>query len=199
MYQEEDNNKQISKIILVITGVVSLVFIMIFFFQVMKNTDKKKIYVDNLLVNYVGENPEWAKCRSIQVDYFDDFVKEYSFDNGNNWQTDNIYEVCQNGVITVKIRDKKQKELGKGTINIINIDNITPTIIIKGDLIVKVNEKINLLSDVTAVDNESGINGKISINPKIIDTSKVGNYVVTYQVYDKAGNFSSKKRTIIIE
>ncbi|MEG0826147.1 MAG: DUF5011 domain-containing protein [Bacilli bacterium] len=199
MYQEEDNNKQISKIILVITGVVSLVFIMIFFFQVMKNTDKKKIYVDNLLVNYVGENPEWAKCRSIQVDYFDDFVKEYSFDNGNNWQTDNIYEVCQNGVITVKIRDKKQKELGKGTINIINIDNITPTIIIKGDLIVKVNEKINLLSDVTAVDNESGINGKISINPKIIDTSKIGNYVVTYQVYDKAGNFSSKKRTIIIE
>ena len=197
MYQEEEN-KTISPIIIIITGIIAAVLIFIFFKEVVEEYKRKNAYIDNLDITYVGNPEEWQKCKTISVNNFESNIKEYSFDNGENWQESNLYEVCQNGLINVLVRNGRGKEVGKGSINVSGIDIISPTII-TSDITIKVGEKINLLADVEVVDNESGVLGSVTYSPKFIDTSKEGIYTITYKVYDKAGNSSTKLRVITVE
>ena len=55
MYQEEEN-KTISPIILIITGIIAAVLIFIFFKEVVEEYKRKNAYIDNLDITYVG-NP----------------------------------------------------------------------------------------------------------------------------------------------
>ena len=194
LYQEEDNHA-ISPIILIITGVVAVILMIIFLYQV--TGENKNVYIDSLDISYIGSGEVWAECHEISVNDYDERIKEYSFDGGRTWQESNIYKVCENGNIAVRVRNKKQEEIGKGSINVTKVDNITPTIIAR-DVIIKIGDDIDLLEDVNAIDNESGINGHIGYTPKKIDTSKEGTYSVTYKVYDKAGNLATKIRTITV-
>lgn len=197
MYQEEEN-KNISPVVLIITGIIAIILIFVFFKEVIEEYNRRNAYIDNLDISYVGINEEWQKCRTISVNNYESNIKEYSFDNGENWQESNLFEVCQNGLINVKVRNNKGKEVGSGSITISGIDLISPTLIMD-DVTIKVGDEINLLDGVKAVDNESGILGSITYSPKFIDTSKVGIYTVKYKVYDKAGNSTTKERVITVE
>lgn len=196
MYQEEES-KTINPILLIITGIIAIILIVVFFIEVIDERIRKDSYIDNLNISYV-ESDEWQKCRTISVNNYEANIKEYSFDNGNNWQDSNLYEVCQNGLVNIKVRNSKGKEIGSGSINVTGVDNIAPTII-TNDITIKVNDDINLLDGVEVSDNESGILGSVTYSPKYIDTSKEGIYQVTYKVYDRVGNYTTKIRVITVE
>lgn len=195
MYQEE-NNYTVSPIILIITGVAALVLIVMFFVQVYDARKIKNAFIDDLKLSY--DTSEWSKCKIVSVNYYDNRIVEYSFDGGINWIVDNTYSLCENKTLSVKVRNNKGKEIGSDTIDVNMIDSITPTIILK-DITINVGSKFDLLSDVIAVDNESGISGNITYSPKTIDTSKVGEYIISYKVYDKAGNYTIKDRLISVK
>ncbi len=73
----------------------------------------------------------------------------------------------------------------------------TPPVINVSNKRILQNQKIDLLSIVEAIDNEDGnITSKIKINGTV-DTSKIGNYKITYSVTD-SGNLTTTK-TITIE
>ncbi len=66
------------------------------------------------------------------------------------------------------------------------------------DINIKVNEKINLNDGVLVSDSISGLSGDYEIVNSNIDTSKVGEYTVTYKAVDKAGNETLINRNISI-
>lgn len=87
-----------------------------------------------------------------------------------------------------------------GTEQEVLLDTVKP--VIKGvkSHCVFVNEKINYLRGVTALDNVDGnLTKKIKVNRSKINLKKAGKYVVTYSVSDKAGNTAIKKATIRVK
>jgi len=195
MYQEEKNTS-VNPIVLFITGVLSIVLTVAFFIQVFGSANAKKNTSIDLNVDYVT-SATWAKCKTIKVTNEDSAIKSYSFD-GTNYQESNTYEVCSNGLVTVKAKNSKDKEIGTGSITVTGIDNITPTIIVK-DITVKIGDTVDLLDSVVAVDNESGISGSIKVEPNEIDTKASGTFTFVYTVNDKAGNTGTRNRKITVE
>ncbi len=193
MYQEEHSTK-ISPILLLGTGIIAFILIGVFLIQIINS--KKIPYNDNLNISIVDAS-KWTKCKTVVVNEYQQNIQSYSFDNGQTWQESNMYEACEAATLTVKVRNKKEKEVGKGTIKVDNIDYINPTILVQ-DIVIKQYEPIDLTSDVTVTDGESGIDGFVTCTPATIDTSKLGDVTVTYRVYDKTGNMAEKERVITI-
>ena len=121
-------------------------------------------------------------------------IKEYSFNNGQNWQDSNIYTIEENKEITIQVRDN-QGNIASQTIKVNNIDKTVPTL----DLTKTENNKESATIAIKGSDNESGIL-KCSINgidvtlkdgTYKLKVTENGNYIVT--VYDKAGNSTTKE------
>ncbi len=120
-------------------------------------------------------------------------IDAYSFDDGQNWQTENIYTVSENKQIKIQVRDKG----GSIATQIIEVDNIDKTIPIL-ELNKQENDKESAKIIIRGSDNESGIAG-CSINGIDVTlergnyqftTTQNGTYTVT--IYDKAGNSTTK-------
>ena len=81
-----------------------------------------------------------------------------------------------------------------------NISNQAPEIFIDGlKTTITVGEKFNKLDGVSAIDFEDGnITDKIVVTGDV-DTSKAGEYELTYEVTDKNGNKSSITVIITVE
>ena len=76
--------------------------------------------------------------------------------------------------------------------------NNAPTIE-ANDKIIKVGTEFNPLSDVTAFDAEDGdITNKINIVSNNVNTSKVGNYEVVYEVTDSKGVSTTKVISVVV-
>ena len=76
--------------------------------------------------------------------------------------------------------------------------NNAPTIE-SNDKIIKVGTEFNPLSDVTAFDAEDGdITNKINIVSNNVNTSKVGNYEVVYEVTDSKGVSTTKVISVVV-
>lgn len=87
---------------------------------------------------------------------------------------------------------------------IINQKEVEDTIkpVLKGvrNRTVYVQEKINWLKGITAVDNvDRKITKKVKVDCKKVNLKKPGKYTVTYSVTDKAGNKTVKKATIRVK
>lgn len=108
--------------------------------------------------------------------------------------TDNINEnIPGEYKVTYKLKNTKVER------NVVVKDNIAPTIKLNGNekVIVKINSEYKELG-ATAIDT---IDGDLSTNIKIesnIDTTKIGNYKVTYRVTDKSGNNNLIEREVLV-
>ena len=76
------------------------------------------------------------------------------------------------------------------------LDKTAPSIQGVKNIKVNLNEAVDLEQGVVLEDFGSGIDGTYSYMPKKIDTSKIGNTVVTYTAKDKAGNVSIIEKNI---
>ncbi len=93
--------------------------------------------------------------------------------------------------VTYKVKDSRGKETTK-TIKVTVIEDKVPEIIAK-DLTVFKNDKFNELSNVKAIDLEDkDLTSKIKVIENTVDTSKLGEYKVTYKVTDSANNTTKK-------
>lgn len=80
--------------------------------------------------------------------------------------------------------------------NVFNLDNTKPVITLNGDSVVTVNKGSTYTElGATASDEHSGISGSVSISGTV-NTNVIGTYTITYTISDKAGNTSTKTRTI---
>ena len=99
-----------------------------------------------------------------------------------------------NYIVTYSLKNSKIER------NVIVKDNIEPVITLNGDE--KIKQYVNAEykeQGAKAVDNIDGdITEKIETTGSV-DTSKAGNYTITYTVKDKEGNVATKKREIIVE
>ena len=98
--------------------------------------------------------------------------------------------------VTYKVVDSRNKETTK-TIKVTVIKNESPVIDAKDIKIFK-DEKFNELDNVKATDKEDGdLTSKIEVTENTVDTKKIGEYKVTYNVTDSANNTTTK--TIKVE
>ena len=114
--------------------------------------------------------------------------------------TSNDLDVSKVGTYTYTytIEYKKKTNIATRTINV--IDNINPEITLKGE------SEISLYKDdkykelgFTALDNYDGdLTEKVEVDSNV-DTSKVGEYTITYTVKDNSGNTAQAKRIIKVK
>lgn len=200
---EEKNTKRdgsgLLKILIIIIFILTIIYIVLGFDMLKLGNKNCNKYINPLNILYVSGTNEWASdCKRIKVENFEVDVREYSFDNGKTWQESNVYTVCQEGQVLVKIRDANQKILGEGIFNVSDIDSTPPTLEIPGDITVKIGTSVDLKEGVRASDNESGLNGGVLISPSTIDIYKAGETTVSYSVSDKAGNKITKTRKVTV-
>lgn len=101
-------------------------------------------------------------------------------------------------VITYKVVDNANRETSK-SITITVIEDLEP-VITASDIYLKVGDTFNEKADVKAVDNEDkDITNKITVIYNNVDTTKEGNYKVTYQVKDSFGHIVTKDINVIVE
>ena len=118
-----------------------------------------------------------------------DISKDIQISNNINTKTTGKYYV------TYTVKYKKKSTTVTRAVNV--VDTTSPTLTLHGD------EAINIAQDSQykelgcyAQDNYEGdISSKISISSDV-DTSKIGNYTVTYTVSDSSGNTSSITRIV---
>ena len=200
---EEKNTKRdgsgLLKILIIIIFILTIIYIVLGFDMLKLGNKNCNKYINPLNILYVSGTNEWASdCKRIKVENFEVDVREYSFDTGKTWQESNVYTVCQEGQVLVKIRDANQKILGEGIFNVSDIDSTPPTLEIPGDITVKIGTSVDLKEGVRASDNESGLNGGVLISPSTIDIYKAGETIVSYSVSDKAGNKITKTRKVTV-
>ncbi len=81
----------------------------------------------------------------------------------------------------------------------IKVDTTKPTIHGIADLVIDMNTNIDLLEGVTATDSTSKVNGSVKIIENNLDVTKAGEYFVTYEAVDNAGNINTTTRKIVVE
>ncbi len=84
------------------------------------------------------------------------------------------------------------------TSKFIKVDTKKPTINGISDLVIDRNTKIDLMKGVSASDSMSKVAGDVKIISNNLDITKTGEYTVTYQVSDNAGNVKTQSRKIIV-
>lgn len=97
---------------------------------------------------------------------------------------------------TYEVKYKSLKK--KVTREVKVIDNVKPTLVLKGqsEVLHIVNKEYKDLG-VTAKDNYDGdLTSKVELDKSKLDTTKVGDYVVTYKVKDSSGNEGSITRKV---
>jgi len=120
---------------------------------------------------------KYNEMGAIAYNYDEDLTKDIQISDNINENIPGKYKV------TYKLKNTKAER------NVIVKDNIAPSIKLNGNekVIVKINSEYKELG-ATAIDT---IDGDLSTNIKIesnIDTSKIGDYKVTYRITDKSGN-----------
>ena len=93
--------------------------------------------------------------------------------------------------VTYKVKDSRNKETTK-TIKVTVIKDEAPVINAK-DISIYKDDKFNELNNVKATDKEDkDLTSKIKVIENTVDTTKVGEYKVTYKVTDSANNTTKK-------
>ncbi len=81
----------------------------------------------------------------------------------------------------------------------VKVDSVKPTIHGIADVVIDMNADIDLLDGVSASDATSLVAGDVEIVENNLDVTKAGEYFVTYQVSDNAGNVETVVRKIVVE
>jgi len=179
------NNGQKNILTLLILSIIGILFCSIRLYQVL-NTPKiilngKEIITMNLYEDY---NELGAKAYKNDENISDKIIISGNINNKEPGEYKISYSVDNEKIYR----------------SIIVKDNVIPTITINGpeELIIGLNT--NYLDEgAIATDNvDKDITKKIEISSNV-DTSKVGNYTVTYTVKDSANNVATKTRNVIVK
>lgn len=149
-----------------------------------------------LRVGQVNTEPDVIKGNA-QVDVYSKFsgqavsVPVNIKDDGGYTNLIGIYPI----IFAINNDSKAQISI-KGTV----IDGNAPVITIT-DLLteIDINENIDLNTGISASDKEDGsLNNKIFVSPLMLDTSKAGVYVVTYNIIDSDGNTTIATKVVVV-
>lgn len=126
-------------------------------------------------------------------------IEAYSFDGGKNFQESSSYEVLENGVFALVVRDINGRLSKVVSVAVRNIDKEAPQINFENPTTVQLNSNFSVRTGVVVTENGSGLANSYVATPASIDTKTEGTYNVTYTAVDKVGNYTEKTRTIIVK
>lgn len=126
-------------------------------------------------------------------------IEAYSFDGGKNFQDSPEYEVLENGNFTLVVKDINGRLSNAVIVAIRNIDKDVPQINFENPTTVQLNSPFSVRTGVVVTENGSGLANSYVATPNSIDTKTEGTYEVTYTAVDKVGNYTEKKRTIVVK
>lgn len=126
-------------------------------------------------------------------------IKAYSFDGGKNFQDSPEYEVLENDNFTLVVKDINDRLSNPVIVAIRNIDKEAPQINFENPTTVQLNNPFSVRTGVVVTENGSGLSNSYVATPSSIDTKTEGTYEVTYTAVDKVGNYTEKKRTIVVK
>ena len=197
MEMYERRNHKLAKIITVSVMVVSFLFIILFIVLMVQDNKKKPLIK---YPTYELSTKDWTSGNVvINVTSDKTKIKAYSFDGGKNFQDDPSYEVLENGVFVLVVKDTNDRLSKKVSIPVRNIDKEAPQINFENPTTVQLNSTFSVRNGVVITENGSGLSNNYVATPDKIDLTKEGTHEITYTAYDKVGNYTEKKRTIIVK
>lgn len=190
-------NHKKEKIILIGIIIFSVIMIIVFSYFLANNIKNQPLVK---YPKYTLSSTEWTGSNvTITVNLEDGKVASYSFDGGINYQDSNVFEVSSNGEFYIVVKDINGRLSKTVPVSIRNIDKDAPVITFEATTTVQLGSKFSLRNGVTTNDgNGSGIGSNYVVVPDSIDTNVPGEYVVTYTVFDKVGNYTEKTRKIVV-
>lgn len=171
---------------------IFVVFGVLILFVTIIGSNEKYLSSENISVvssTHESKN-EYEKVDKIEVKTVGIVVDSYSFDGGINWQKSNEYYATGSEKLVIIVKDVNGKESEPLEYKINNIDSTPPVISVKLPKKVTLNSQLNLGEYVSVSDDNSGVDGSITMVPDSLDTSKVGVKTIKFSAKDKAGNIS---------
>ena len=183
------------KIITIIWALlVTLLLVAVGGYFYLMDMQRRNIKLTESNVHIILSNPGWTTSNiELKIKYDGDAtsdIKGYSFDGGKTWSKGNIITVDKNKTLNIAVKDINDK-VYKVEYKIENFDNDAPKIEVVPNIQITKNSKANLSDYVTATDEKSGVESDIVFTPSTIDTTKLGEQVITATASDKVGNQSS--------
>lgn len=126
-------------------------------------------------------------------------IQAYSFDGGKNFQEQSSYEVLENGIFTLVVKDTNGRLSNPIIVSIKNIDKEAPQINFENPTTIQLNSSFSVRTGVVVTEGGSGLANGYVTTPNTIPTNQEGSYEVTYTAVDKVGNYTEKKRTIVVK
>ena len=199
----ERKNHRLEKLICLAVIGISILFIILFIvLHFIANSKKALIKYplyelsesnwtsNNVTITITNDKDKTEENKKIQA---------YSFDGGKNFQDSPSYEVIENGTFMLVVKDKNGRLSKSINVVIRNIDKEAPQINFENPTTVQLNTSFAVRTGVVVTENGSGLSNSYVATPNSIDTTKEGTYEVTYTAVDKVGNYTEKKRTIIVK
>jgi len=193
----ERKNHKLAKIILISIIGVSVLLIGLFIYLYVQEQNKKPLIKYPL---YELSTKDWTSGNvTITITNDKSKISAYSFDGGKNFQESPTYEVLANEVFLLTVKDKNGRLSKTISVPIRNIDKEAPQINFENPTTVQLNNNFSVRNGVVITENGSGLSNNYVATPDKIDTTHEGTYEVTYTAFDKVGNYTEKKRTIIVK
>ena len=201
MQMFEKRNHMIGKIICVLVMIVSLIFIFIFYN--FYNLELKHRPLIKYPLYTLSESGWTSSSVTIHVTNDDDApspqIEAYSFDGGENFQESSSYETLENGVFQIVVRDINGRLSKTISVAVRNIDKEAPQINFTNPITIQQGSSFSVRTGIVVTEDGSGLANSYVVTPSEIDTDTEGSYEVIYTAVDKVGNYTEKKRTIIVK
>ena len=193
----ERRNHKLAKIILISVIGLNVLLIGLFTFLYIQDSNRKPLIKYPL---YELSTRDWTSGNvTITITNDKEKISAYSFDGGKNFQDEPSYEVLANGIFLLTVKDKNGRLSKTVSVPIRNIDKEAPQINFENPTTVQMNNNFSVRNGVVITEDGSGLSNNYVATPDTIDTTHEGTYEVTYTAFDKVGNYTEKKRTIIVK
>ena len=106
-------------------------------------------------------------------------IEAYSFDGGQNFQDSASYDVLENGVFMLVVRDINGRLSKTVSLAIRNIDKDAPQINFENPTTVQLNSNFSVRTGVVVTEDGSGLANGYVATPNAINTKVEGSYDVT--------------------
>ena len=201
MQSYEKRNHRLGKIISL--SVMGVSFVLIIVFGILWYLDNQKLPLVKYPL-YELSTKDWTSGNvTIHITNDDNNtspkIGAYSFDGGKNFQDSASYEVLENGVFMLVVKDINGRLSKTVSVAIRNIDKDAPQINFENPTTVQLNSNFSVRTGVVVTEDGSGLANSYVATPSSIDTKTEGTYDVTYTAVDKVGNYTEKTRTIIVK
>lgn len=197
MQTYERRNHKLGKIITILVMVFSIIMISLFGYLYYMDIQNRPLIT---YPQYSVSTRDWTSGNVIvEVTSDNSKISEYSFDGGVNFQEDSKYEVLSNGNFNIVVKDINGRPSKVVPVAVRNIDKDQPQINFENPTTVQLGSNFSVRTGVVVTDGTgSGLSNNYVTVPDKIDTSVEGEYNVVYTVFDKAGNYTEKSRTIVV-